>query len=276
MSGASNQPPVAVAGLGNMGEAIARGLALVRDGAPLLLHSRRPEAAAGLAVELGARAVATERLTEAATIFCCSEPDDVVELLAALAATLSRDHVVVVIAPSAPVAALAALSGAQVARVIPNLATRSAVGSLPVDDSGLDSRARRRLETVIEGIGRLEPVGEATIRVASGLASSGPAVVAAFLQSWLRACGTGLEPADRVRMAGRTLEAVASLLAEGWELEQIIKGVALPGGPTRRLVDAVGDCDLDERLAKAVAANDAAAHAARQGWLAALARTEGP
>jgi competence protein ComER len=98
----------------------------------------------------------------------------------------------------------------------------------------LPQSQRRQLESLLATMSTPFVVAEDQLRVASDLASCGPAFLAYLLKQWAEtAARTGkLSYAEAEHLLQATLVGVAALLQSGMTLRDVIDKVAVPGGVT--------------------------------------------
>lgn len=252
-------------GAGNMGFALAKGLARRFPGIIIHVADRNPER-----IELFRRELAGVRahtnaagVAEAAeAVFLAVKPQDYAGLLPGLRGTAA---LVLSIAPGVTIARLErALPQARVVRVMPN--TPCLVGEMAAGYacgrrvSAADREAVRKL---LEAAGRAVALEEPLLDAVTGVSGSGPAFVARLIEAFQEAGSRLGLPREAAReLALQTFRGTARLLQEtGMEPEALVAAVSSTNGTTvagRAVLEA---SDLKEVLFRTV---EAAARRSRE------------
>lgn len=136
---------------------------------------------------------------------------------------------------------------AKVAKIIPSITHSVHSGaSLCIYGERVQPEDRLLLEQLMSSISRPTPIKESETRIASDMASCGPAFVAFIVQQWARAAAqlTGISMPEALRLGAEMLLGTGRLLTDGGLTpEQLQRRVAVPGGVT-----AEGLAILEERL----------------------------
>ncbi len=237
----SELPCLTVVGLGNMGEALVRGLLDRKLVAPAELHGveRLPGRATAMAERYGiaVHGDPAEACAGAGAIVLAVKPQDVDPTLAAIAPVVAGRLVVSVCAGIT----LGRLGrglppGTPVVRVMPNTPALVGCGaSVYCTNEWADAAARDTVETLLGAVGEVHRVeSEALLDAVTGLSGSGPAYAFAFLEA-LADGGVlmGLPRALARALAAQTLRGAAQLAqATGEHPAELKDRVASPGGTT--------------------------------------------
>lgn len=251
-----------VIGVGNMGEALVRGV--VRAGAfaadSVVVCDARAEAATALGVALGVHVAAgIAEAARADTIILAVKPQQIAEVLAALGAVVAPPQRVLSIAAGV---SLAVLEGAfrvpvAVIRAMPNTPCLVGQGAsayaLGTHASPADGAIARR---ILEAVGIAVEVGEAQMDAVTALSGSGPAYVFRLLEA-LVAGGeqVGLSGEVARVLATQTLLGAARLAAEsGVAPVELRRRVTSPGGTTAAALAVLEEAGWAETLGRAIEA----------------------
>lgn len=266
--------PVALVGVGNLGEALLEGLlasaTLTRDDVRCVV--RRPERAAEL--------VATHRVPAgtdiaaavegAATVVLGVKPQVLPDVLPAVAAALDPEALVVSLAAGVTIATLEAAlpAGARVVRVMTNtpIRVRRAV-SVAAAGSRAGMGDLDRLRALLEGVGRVVVLDEDAIDAVTALSGSGPAHVLLLTEALIAGgVALGLSRAAATELAVGTVAGTGALLeADGADAdpEALRRAVTSPAGTTAAALAVLEDADVVGAVVRAMAAG--AARAAELG-----------
>lgn len=253
---------LAVVGGGRMGEAIIKGLldAGAMQAASILVAEPSADRRSALTSAYGVAcsATAADVVSGAALVLLAVKPQVMDDVVTELAPSLSG-AVVVSIAAGISCARLESLlpAGTAVVRVMPNTPAMVGQGMSVVSggdeaDAGQVDLVRRLFESVGEAIVLDERYQDA----ATSISGSGPAYVALFIDAMARAgVRQGLTRDVAEKLAVQTVRGTADLLQEsGMHPEQLVDGVASPGGTTIAAVEALEAGGLRATIAAAVAA----------------------
>lgn len=233
----------AVIGVGNMGEALVRGI--VRAGlvpaASVIACDTRAEVAERLSGELGiGHAPLSEALADADVVILAVKPQGMAAVLAAANDAGVRAGVVVLsVAAGVSIATLEAglPAGVEVVRTMPNTPALVGLGAsafaLGTTRSG---RGEAVAKAVLGSVGIALEVPEAAMDAVTALSGSGPAYVFRMLEALTDAgVAAGLEPAVATALARQTLLGAATLADanEGAVAPaELRRRVTSPGGTT--------------------------------------------
>jgi pyrroline-5-carboxylate reductase len=238
---------LAVIGGGRMGEAIIGGLVAAEAYAPGSITVAEPSAARRetLAAAHGVRTVADGReALPADTVLLAVKPQVMDPVIGSLAGALTPGTLVVSIAAGITCARLESLlpAGTAVVRVMPNAAALVRQGMAVV--SGGEEATTEQVEAVREmfaAIGEAVVLEERHQDAATAISGCGPAYVAIFIDALARAgVRQGLTRDIAQALAVQTLRGTIELLEHtGQHPEQLVDGVASPGGSTIAAVEAL-------------------------------------
>lgn len=178
-----------------------------------------------------------ELVREADWVFLCIKPGDYREVLDEISGRARKDQMMISITSPVMIRDLEELLPCKIAKVIPSITHAALSGTcLFIPGSRLTPRDRKELTLLLSAIGTPLEIDERFSRVASDLASCGPAFLAHFLEQLVRAA---VEVADLPRETAVPLviqmaRGTGQLLTEGgFTLESLQERVAVPGGITR-------------------------------------------
>ncbi|HKU96308.1 MAG TPA: pyrroline-5-carboxylate reductase, partial [Vineibacter sp.] len=238
---------VAVLGCGNMGAALARGLA-ASDGIQVLAIDPDTDRARGLLgdapVTLRATLAALDEERPPVLVVLAVKPQALPVVLPALAPVLPAETAVVSIAAGTPCASLRAALGSQrpVFRAMPNMPALVGRGMTVMYADGPREDARALCQRVFATVGQTAWVTtEAQIDLATAVSGSGPAYVFAFVEQFACAAARiGLPVALADALARATVIGAAGMLAQSeGRVEALKAAVTSPGGTTRAALDVL-------------------------------------
>lgn len=231
---------VGVIGAGSMGGAIARGL--VQSGAMagerVLVCDHNADKLSALAREAGVRTFATSAelvAAEPAVVILAVKPQVLAPVLEAHAAALAGTLVVSIAAGVTLATLEAALPGARVVRVMPNLPVSVRSGASAV--CGGASASAEDVELVaalFAALGSAKVMREDQLDAEGAVVGCAPAYFALMVDALTRAgIRAGLRAADAREMVNATMLGVAeSLAASGEHPRAYMERVTSPGGTT--------------------------------------------
>ena len=252
-------------GAGNMGFALAKGLARRFPGMSIHVADRNPQRIELFRRELGrvqAHATASGVAEAAGTVFLAVKSQDYAGLLAELGGT---DALVISIAAGVTIARLEqALPRARVVRVMPN--TPGLVGEMAAGYAcgrRVSAADRRTVLELLRAAGRAVEVEEMLLDAVTGLSGSGPAFVARLMEAFQEAGSRLGLPRETAReLALQTFRGTAVLLQEtGMEPEALVAMVSSPNGTTAAGRAILEGSDVKEVLIRTV---EAAARRSRE------------
>lgn len=169
-------------------------------------------------------------------IFLCVKPLDYPDVIDELAGVLDERQIVVSITSPVQIRMLEERISSKIAKIIPSIAHSVFSGaSLCIYGSRIQPEDRLLLEQLMSSISIPLPVREEDTRIASDIASCGPAFVAFILQQWAEAAArfTGIGRSEAIRLGAEMLYGTGKLLTEGgFTPEELQRRVAVPGGVT--------------------------------------------
>lgn len=251
-----------VIGVGNMGEALVRGVVAARAMAAdeVVVCDARADAANALGASLGVHVAAGVReVAHAETIILAVKPQQIAEVLAAIGDVVGSSQRVLSIAAGVPLDAIEAAFRAPVAaiRAMPNTpclvgqgASAYALGTHAGPADGAIARQ------ILEAVGIAVEVAEGQMDAVTALSGSGPAYVFRLLEA-LVAGGehVGLGPEVARVLATQTLLGAARLAAESRvEPVELRRRVTSPGGTTAAALAVLEEAGWAETLVRAIEA----------------------
>lgn len=245
----SNPFPVLVVGAGNIGSAMARGIAA--GGQKVVLYNRTPrrlEAFAGIhGIEC------TSDFNQALKsdpwlALICVETDAVASFVAALARQAEETDMIIGSCAAVPTLAdmknaLGAFAGTpRLLRVLPNIAATCGKSVNLMAQEGLSECELQRVRAALAPTGELFDVPERLFGAAMSLSSCGIAFALRYVRAQTEAAvALGMTPALATAVAAATLGGVSAMLASGEHPEVLVDRVTTPGGLTIRGLNAMED-----------------------------------
>ena len=254
---------IGICGTGNMGKAIAKGLAAsgLIPSANIYVYNIHKAKAEALAKETGVTVVDTAELAEKSQgLIMAVKPYVMPASLAEVQEHIVKDTVVISIAAGLTMQKLAAYlpSQTKIVRIMPN--TPSMVGegmaSVSVNDQ-VSAEETQAVLDIFNSFGRAELVDESLIDAVCGLSGSGPAYVYMFIEAL--ADGAVLEGMPRpmaYTFAAQTVLGAAKMVLETGEHPGKLKDdVCSPGGTTIEAVKTLENRGFRAAVAEAVIAS---------------------
>jgi len=238
---------LAVIGGGRMGEAIIKGLldAGAVAASSVVVAEPAEERRAALASAYGVRCVqnATEAVMRAEVVLLAVKPQILDSVVASVAPGVAG-ALIVSIAAGISCARIESLlpSGAAVVRVMPNTPAMVGQGMSVVSaGSEVGPEQTEMVRSLFEAVGQAIVIDERYQDAATAISGSGPAYVALFIDSLARAgVRQGLSRDVAEKLAVQTVRGTADLLdGTGMHPEQLVDGVASPGGTTIAAVEVL-------------------------------------
>lgn len=169
-------------------------------------------------------------------IFLCVKPLDFPKVIAEITDALDEKQIIVSITSPVEVGILEQLTPAKVAKIIPSITHSVHSGaSLCIYGKRIRPEDRLLLEQLMSSISTPFTLKETETRIASDIASCGPAFMAYMLQLWAESAEelTGISREDALKLGSQMLLGTGKLLTEGGlTTEQLIDRVSVPGGVT--------------------------------------------
>ena len=255
---------IGICGTGNMGKAIAKGLAAsgLIPPANIYVYNIHKAKAEALAKETGVTVVdtAAELAEKSQSLIMAVKPYVMPSSLTEIQEHIVKDTVIISIAAGLTMQKLAAYlpSQTKIVRIMPN--TPSMVGegmaSVSVNDQ-VSAEETQAVLDIFNSFGRAELVGESLIDAVCGLSGSGPAYVYMFIEAL--ADGAVLEGMPRpmaYTFAAQTVLGAAKMVLETGEHPGKLKDdVCSPGGTTIEAVKTLENRGFRAAVAEAVIAS---------------------
>lgn len=260
---------IAVIGVGNMGEALIRGL-LATTAEPLRIIATdiRPERLefASRTFGIDTTADAAAAVAEAAVVLLAVKPQDMQNVLSSIRGAVAPDGLVISVAAGVTTMQIeeGLGEGVRVIRAMPNTPAQVGVAATALCQGRFAGEADVATATEVLGsIGLTVPVEERLMDAVTGLSGSGPAylflVAEAMIQGGVAA---GLDPEMARKLAVQTLLGAARLMAEsGDEPELLRRRVASQGGTTEAALKVMEERGLTRIFVEAILA---ATHRSRE------------
>lgn len=240
----------AVIGVGNMGEALVRGIvrAQLVPPAAVIACDARAEVAERLAVELGiGHALLADALAQADVVILAVKPQGMAAVLAAAnSAGLSPGTVVLSVAAGVAIATLEASlpPGVEVVRTMPNTPALVGLGASAYALGSVRSgRGEAVAKAVLGSVGIALAVPETALDAVTALSGSGPAYVFRMLEALTDAgIAAGLAPEVATPLARATLLGAATLanVDDGAvPAAELRRRVTSPGGTTEAALNVL-------------------------------------
>jgi competence protein ComER len=237
---------IGVIGTGNIGGMLARGFA-ADPAAKVYLYNRTPDKAEAVARDFS-NVHALDSLRDivwfSEVIFLCTKARDGADVLRKIGGLMASGQILATTISSIPLATLQDVTHAKTVKVIPSITQMVQSGSILICGADtLDAAARGKLERILAPLGRVHHVQEADLRVASDLASCGPAFLASLLTAWAKVAAqrSGLSECDCLSLVQSSAIGLAALLESGLTVTDVIQRVAVPGGVTEAGLTVLGE-----------------------------------
>lgn len=241
---------ICVVGAGNIGTAMARGLA--RSGVEVSVYNRSEGRLAAFAGMAGVRCSTSlvEALADCAIALICVEGDAVLPVAREMARCFGS--VTPVVGSCAAAVSLYELSAAlmgydgltpPVFRLLPNIAATVGRSANLLCGNGLTAEELGRLKDLFACTGATVEVPERLFPAAMALSSCGIAYALRYVRAnMLAGVQMGLSPDSAAQLASAVLAGTSALLdADGAHPEALIDRVTTPGGVTIRGLNAMED-----------------------------------
>ncbi len=249
-----------VIGVGNMGEAILRGVV----GSNVLPHNAiiaaepRLEQRQMLTRELGISAVAENaEAAGAGHVLLCVKPQTMDAVLEEIAPAVGDEAVVISIAAGVPTARIDAKLGGKgrIVRVMPNTpmligAGVSALCAGPRAGEGELDWTRR----LFAASGKTVALDEAQMDAATAVSGSGPAYFFYLIEAMIGAgVAEGLDPEVARELAVQTGAGALAMLEQTGEAPEVLRArVTSPGGTTQKAIETMESGDVQRQVIRAV------------------------
>lgn len=249
---------VLIIGAGNMGGALAKGLAGTGDFS-VQVHDIHGARATELAEKHKVRAVAdpSSELARAEVLIFCVKPQDLPAVTAPLKGKVPSGCLVISILAGMPIAAIEAalqFSGG-VVRAMPNIAATVHAAATAMSANAACSEDQKRItERIFQAIGEADWIKESLLDAVTGLSGSGPAYLYMIIEA-LTDGGVkmGIPRVLSARLATQTVLGSALLVKETGLHPAILRDqVTTPGGTTISAIHELEDRGLRAMLISAV------------------------
>ena len=255
---------IGICGVGNMGKAIAKGLAAsgLISAEQILLYNIHPEKAQALADEIGATVAgsAEELAARSEGLIMAVKPHIMPGVLENIRDHIEANTVVISIAAGLTLQRLGAYlpEHAKIVRVMPN--TPSMVGEGMASVSANDAVTTEETDTVLQifnSFGKAVCTEERLIDAVCGLSGSGPAYVYMFIEALADgAVREGMPRGMAYTFAAQTVLGAAKMVLEsGMHPGKLKDDVCSPGGTTIEAVHALEKAGFRSAVMDAVIAS---------------------
>jgi len=201
--------------------------------------NRSPEKLAGIVsryprVQMAADALETVKNSD--VVFLCVKPGDARGVIKQIRPVVREDQYFISINSAVSLEEMEAALPCRITKIIPSITQVALSGvTLVMHGSRMTLDERHYLESLLEQISKPTVVDEGDLRVCSDLSSCGPAFLAFLLREFaMAAVRQGGIPRDMAEslVKDMTMGVGKLLTQEGFEFEDIIKRVSVPGGIT--------------------------------------------
>ena len=254
---------IAVLGAGNIGSAMARGLASTQGGVRLYNRSAGRLEAFGETPGVELRTTDLKKAIDGASIIVLCVEGEAVEpvikqmgkelghgrrIAVSCAAAHKLDQLETWLKPYAP--------KAKIARVLPNIAAATGHSANLICSRGLNADEERALCRLFEGTGRSFIVAENLFGAAMAISSCGSANVLRYVRAATEAgVELGLSSELAKELATASLEGTASIINHtNAHPEALIDSVTTPGGLTIRGINAMEACGFSAAVTAGIKA----------------------
>ncbi|MDE6287397.1 MAG: pyrroline-5-carboxylate reductase [Muribaculaceae bacterium] len=228
---------IAIIGAGNMGGAIAAGLADSNYEITVANPSRpKLEALAEAHKSIKITIDNTEAAAGASVVFIATRPAACLDVIRDIEPVLLPEALVVTMAPGVDLAESAAAALRPVARIMPNTAIALSKSMTFVSfGQGVSEKSRAGLMDILGLLGNVAEIPENLFGPATALCSCGLAYALRYVRAASEgAVAMGFRPADAVSYIAATLSGAVAMLENGSHPEELIDRITTPGGTTIR------------------------------------------
>jgi len=230
---------IGIIGVGNMGEAILRGLHQKGMTKGIVVSEPRPDRREYIKKNYGVEALPDNRAitSQAQIIILAVKPQELKGVLQEIAPSLGSATLLISIAAGASLGAIASILAKEVRliRAMPNIAALALESVTALSPgAGVSAADLEIARDIFNAMGRTVVIPESLMDAVTGMSGSGPAYVSLFIEA-LADGGVrmGLPRKDALEMAIQTVLGTARLLTEQGEHPAHLKDrVASPGGTT--------------------------------------------
>ena len=230
---------IGIIGVGNMGEAILRGLHQKGMAQGIVVSEIRPDRRAYLKKNYGVEAIPDNRnlASQVQVIILAVKPQELKGVLQEISPVLDSTTLLISIVAGASLGAIASILAKDVrlVRAMPNIAALALESATALSPGGeVSAEDMETAQEIFNAMGRTVIISESLMDAVTGMSGSGPAYVSLFIEA-LADGGVrmGLPRKDALEMAIQTVLGTARLLSEHGEHPAHLKDkVASPGGTT--------------------------------------------
>jgi pyrroline-5-carboxylate reductase len=252
---------VGLIGVGVMGEALISGLISARfPKAQIVFTEKREERAREISSKYGARAVdLTELASSSDVILLVVKPQDLAELLAALADKLKKSSVLVSFAAGKTTEFISEKVGPNISviRVMPNTPTLIGLGMAAISlGKSVNAEQAEFVSDFLMTCGKVISVEESLQDAVTALSGSGPAYFFAFVEEMIKSgISLGLSSEQATTLAIQTMVGSAAMLEQsGKSAATLRENVTSPNGTTAAALKVFNDAKLGEIVGSAMTA----------------------
>jgi pyrroline-5-carboxylate reductase len=252
---------VGLIGVGVMGEALISGLISARfPKAQIVFTEKREERAREISSKYGARAVDLIELASSSdVILLVVKPQDLAELLAALADKLKKSAVLVSFAAGKTTEFISEKVGPNISviRVMPNTPTLIGLGMAAISlGKSVNAEQADFVSDFLMTCGKVISVEESLQDAVTALSGSGPAYFFAFVEEMIKSgISLGLSSEQATTLAIQTMVGSAAMLEQsGKSAATLRENVTSPNGTTAAALKVFNDAKLGEIIESAMTA----------------------
>lgn len=251
---------VGIIGTGNMGAAIARGLAGRGDVALIGIDQDQSRLDELRDIGLEPADSAEDLAARSDLVLVAVKPNQVESVLSEISSSLTRDKCIVSIAAGLRMDKLTAWSGraCPVVRVMPNTPALVGKGCFAVclDDPGLSDAQRQTITGLFASLGKVFELPEKDFDAFTAVVGSGPAYVFYFMEALMEAAvAQGLARDQATQMVKSLFEGSAELALKSDKHVSILREmVTSPGGTTIAALNVLDAEAVRSAIIKAVKA----------------------
>jgi pyrroline-5-carboxylate reductase len=245
---ASSGHPLAILGVGVMGETVLSGL--LRAGwhpDQIVASHRRPERREQLAIRYGIQMLEnTKAVADAETVILVVKPQDMSDLLAEISSAIKPDALVVSLAAGVDSAFIESHlpEGVAVVRVMPNTPAQVDEGMAAISPGSHSTQDHLdRVTEILSATGRVITVPERYQDAVTAISGTGPAYLFFVVEAMIEAgVHLGLPRSTATELVVQTMLGSAKLLRETGEHPTVLRErVTSPGGTTTAAVRQLED-----------------------------------
>jgi pyrroline-5-carboxylate reductase len=225
-------------GVGNMGEALVKGLIASKAAAPsqIIVSARRPERVRELVKLYGVRSASNAEVArESDVLVLAVKPQILDTVLRGIAQELARDRLLISVAAGVPIAAIERRlqPPMRIVRAMPNTPATVGAGAtaIALGEHATDADLATA-KTIFDSVGLTVVLDEVQLDAVTGLSGSGPAYIFLIIEALADAgVKVGLSRRSALQLAAQTVFGSAKLLLESGQHPGLLKdGVTSPGG----------------------------------------------